>query len=466
MKNMILYIALWSMLWFPALAAGELRIIFTSDLHGELENFAALVPAIRKAAEEKPSLIVDLGDTVSGTFCSEYAENSTGMAEALNLAGTELWLPGNHDFELAPESFRDFARRFRGVPFGGDWSFAGVSGRPFAVVERGGVCCAVIGLTDPKMPFRVLPGSGMAFRDHDSMLDELLPHVNAKRPQVVVLAWHNGMYSGVADPHALLRRHPGIDVILGGHSHQEHPGVRLGGSVLYVQPGAHGHAAGVVDVVTDDRSGRVLRITSRLLRGDGRATDPQVAALKRRLELACAGVRSRNLGSFTSAPGREPRLGRLCAEALRDAAQTDAGVIWLAADAPVLRRSGVLTMGDLYELIPHRNALCSLTVSRDELAGFVADYEKLLRRRKQRQMLFASGVKLRRRADGGIVRIDAPERFTLALSEYLVTESRVLRPLVELPERRFRRLGGSERDFIADFLTRYRNSKDTNQTTL
>lgn len=463
MKNVIRYIALWSIWWLPVLAAGELRIIVTSDIHGELGNFAVLAPAIRAAAEEKPSLIVDLGDTVPGTFYSEYAENSTGMAEALNRAGAELWVPGNHDFELAPESFRDFVRRFKGAALGGDWSFAGVSGRPFVVVERGGVRCAVIGLTDPKMPFRVLPGSDMTFRSPDAVLDELLPRINAARPHVVVLAWHNGLYSGVADPRTLLRRHPGIGVVLGGHSHQEHPGVRLGGGVLYVQPGAYGRAAGVIDIVTDDLYDRVDHITSRLIRGDPRAPDLGLAAFKRRLKSGCNGLRSRRLGSFPPARSRVLQAGSLCAEALRGAALADASVIWLDAEVPEFRQPGELTAGDLYALLPHRDAPCTLTVTRDELTAFVAEHEQQLRRRKRQRMLFGAGIQIRRRPDGGTSHIDAPERFTLAVSEYLIAESRVLRPLVDLPERNFRRIGGNERDLIADYLYRHRKYKNTKQ---
>ena len=101
------------------LSGGEARIVFTSDLHGRLDNFPALAAAMKKHAHDR-TVMLDVGDTVSGSFDAEYAENSTGMAEALNLAGTRYWVPGNHDFELPDANFRDFVKRFKGAALGGD----------------------------------------------------------------------------------------------------------------------------------------------------------------------------------------------------------------------------------------------------------------------------------------------------------------------------------------------------------
>ena len=437
-----------------ALAAGEMRIVVTTDLHGHLRNFAALAPEIRKHTDGK-TLLIDLGDTVEGVFSSEYAENSTGMAEALNLVGVELWVPGNHDFAMSAGDFRDFARRFKGRALGGDWSYGGVSGEPVVFVERGGVRCAVIGLTDVKMPLRILPGSGMEFRDPFAVLDACMKRVYAEKPHVVVLAWHNGLFTRFGGLQDILRLYPGIDVVLGGHSHQEIPGRRFGRRTLYVQGGAHGHAAGVVDIRTDDATGRITSVTSKLIRPGSGAPDPQLAALDRRLYLESRGVRYRKLGVLPPPrPGeRNAPLGRRCAEILREAGNADAAVLWLGTDDR--RNSGkVLTFGEFYRLLPHRNELCVLTVTREELAAFLAEHEQLVRQREYPQILFVSGIRVHRAGDGSITRVEAPERLTLALNDYLVADSKVLRPLAFDPGRNFRRLGRVEREVIADRLER------------
>ena len=435
------------------LAAGEMRIVVTTDLHGHLRNLAALAPEIRKHTDGK-TLLIDLGDTVTGSFDSEYAENSTGMAEALNILGTALWVPGNHDFALTPEEFRGFVRRFKGRPLGGDWSFAGVSGAPCVIVERGGVRCAVIALTDLKMPLRILPGAGMEFCDPFAVLDECMRIVHAEKPQVVVLAWHNGLFTARGTAQNILRRYPEIDIVLGGHSHQEIPGRRIGRRTLFVQPGAHGRAAGVVDITTDDATGRMTGVTSRLIRGDLATPDPELAALDKRLHLECRGIRYRRLGDhLPPRPGEYgSRLGRAAAEALRNAGGADAAVLWLGIDDREREKRG-FTFGDLYRLLPHRNELCVLDVTREELTEFVIEHDRLVRKRDYPQLLFSAGITVRRAGDGSVTRVDAPEKLTLAVNDYLIADSRVLRPLAFKPERRFRRLGRDERAIVADHLT-------------
>lgn len=440
-----------------ALAAGEMRIVVTTDLHGNLRNLAALAPEIRRHTDGK-TLLVDLGDTVSGNFVSEYAENSTGMAEALNLVGAEFWVPGNHDFSMTAGEFRDFVRRFRGRALGGDWSYAGTSGTPCVIVERGGVRCAVIALTDVKMPQRILPGSGMAFRDPDAVLDECMRRVRAEKAHVVVLAYHNGLHTVRGRIQDILRRHPGIDIVLGGHSHQEIPGQRVGGRTLFVQAGAHGRAAGVVDIRTDDATGRITSVTSRLIRGDPAHPDPQLMALDRRLYLESRGTRYRKLGNYAPPrPGeRNSPLGRLCAEALRAAGNADAAVLWIDCGGSGKPRR-TLTFGDLCRMLPHRNRLCVLAVTREELEEFVIGHDRLVRKRSYPQLCFAAGIRIHRAGNGEVTRVDAPDRLTLAVNDYLIADSPTLRRLAFDPSRRFRRLGKDEREVVADYLTNLRS---------
>ena len=449
-------------LWLAAafltvsLGGGELKLVFTSDLHGHSRNYAALAPAIRAEAG-KNCVVLDLGDTVSGIFSSEFAENGSGMAEALNFCGTELWIPGNHDFDLPDDSFRDFLRRFKGRALGADWHKAGISGEPFAILERNGVRCAVIGLTDPKMQRRVLPGERMAFEPPREVLKRLMPRIREAGVQVVVLAWHNGVHSVVGHLGTFLREFPGIDVVLGAHSHQEIPGQRIG-NAYFVQAGAHGHAAGVVEIVTDDHSGRIVNVTSRLIRGDARHPSPELMALSRRLENGSMGHWKKVLAA-PSRKLRAPRpgeygsvFGRLCAEAVRRAAGTDAGLVWLyCRDDRADRRA--FTYGALYRIMPYRNELCALDVTREELAEFIAEQETLTRKRKWDRLLFVSGVGLSRPANGGPPHLaDCPSRLSVAVNRFLIADSRILRPLACLPERRFRRIGKTERDVVAGYL--------------
>ena len=464
MRNTFYILAVLLSVLAPALLfGGEARIVFTSDLHGRLDNFPALAAAIRKHTDDR-TVTVDVGDSISGGFDAEYAENSTGMAEALNLAGINYWVPGNHDFELPHANFRDFVKRFRGTTLGGDWRKSGMSGKPFALVETGGVRIAIIGLTDPKMPQRILPGAGMEFRDARQVLREILPGIRKRKPHLIVLAWHNGLYSVIGPLGRFLKEFPEIDLVLGAHSHQENPGERVG-RALYVQAGAHGYAAGVVDIATDDATGRVVKLRSFLIRPDALRPDPAVAALAKRLRRETGGLYHRPLGNF-SPPLRQVAkdeydspLGKWCAEATRVCAGADAGVIRMpVTDFKALER-GIRCYGELFRILDHRNEVCSLVVTRDELVEFLREQQKLDRKLHRECVFFLAGpgMTLRRSPQGEIFGIDGPATFRLAVSDYLISGSPILRPLAERPDRGFRRTGILERDAAAKLLTEQTN---------
>lgn len=67
MKNLVKIILLW--LFLPLLLAGvELRVVTTSDLHGQLPVFSRLAVAIQN---EKPDILIDCGDIFSGNYYSD-----------------------------------------------------------------------------------------------------------------------------------------------------------------------------------------------------------------------------------------------------------------------------------------------------------------------------------------------------------------------------------------------------------
>ena len=465
MRNTFYILAALLLCFAPAaLPGGAARIVFTSDLHGRLDNFAALATAMKKHTHDR-TVTVDVGDTVSGNFDAEYAENATGMAEALNLAGVRFWVPGNHDFELPGANFRDFVKRFEGAALGGDWRKAGVSGKPFALVETGGVRIALIGLTDPKMPQRVLPGLDMEFRDARQVLREILPGIRKLKPHLIVLAWHNGLYSVLGPLGKFLKEFPEIGLVLGAHSHQENPGERVG-RALYVQAGAHGYAAGAVDIVTDDSSGRVVKLTSFLIRPDALRPDPEITALAQRLRRETSGLYRRKLGGSPplkqiAKGGYDAPLGRRCAEAARLCAGADAGVVRLPVTDFKALEAGIRCYGELYRILSHRNEICSLVVTRGELAEFLREQQKLDRKLHREGVFFLAGpgMKIHRSPRGEVSKLDAPGTFRLAVADYLISGSRILRPLVDRADRGFRRTGVLERDAAAKLMTEHTNQR-------
>ena len=97
-----------------------------------------------------------------------------------------------------------------------------------------------------------------------------MPEVSKAEPDMIIVAAHHGRFSparlrnGVNMSKVALR-YPQIDLILGGHTHQDVPGEKSGIGSWYVLCGAHGENLAKIDVWIDIEKGRTKKIESQLL---------------------------------------------------------------------------------------------------------------------------------------------------------------------------------------------------------
>ena len=421
------YLLLLLLLWrSAALPAAEVKILCTADLHGELARFSALLPAMRRAAG-KDALLIDLGDLSQGNFEVARAGFPV-MIEALNRAGYEMRVPGNHDFEISPDGFAGEFTAFRGTTLGADWSFGGIGGVPWRLVERGGVRCAVIGLTDPKMPQRTAPDRQCRFEDPISALSKTMKEVRRSRPDVVVLARHAGMRGYGPPLTKLLGEFPEIAVVLGAHSHEEHPGEAVAGA-WFVQPGARAASAAMVTVTVDDRSRRITGIVSRLLRPDFASPAPELAELAERIR--------REAPEERRFPPNSMRWHELLAAALRSAAGADAALTSYRGESgfPAPR-----TEQELFRRLPYRDEVLCFRLSPQE-------YRELCRAERMRLRRLSSHL-----AVSGLPPERAAREVTLAVREFSALSCPRLRSMLEEKPARWRRIPGTVRELCREFL--------------
>jgi sulfur-oxidizing protein SoxB len=133
--------------------------------------------------------------------------------------------------------------------------------RPYALRSVNGVALAVIGQAFPYTPI-ANPRYFVAdwtFGIQEVQLQKTVDEARAKGAQVVVLLSHNGMDVDLK----LARRVRGIDVILGGHTHDGVPApIRVAGT-LVTNAGSHGKFLAVLDL--DARGGKIRDWRYRLL---------------------------------------------------------------------------------------------------------------------------------------------------------------------------------------------------------
>ncbi len=249
---------------------------------GKLGGFAhlkSLIDRLRSEAGPRNSLLLDGGDSWQGTGLANVLRGAD-MVEATNLLGVEA-MTGHWEFTYGEETLRDNLTRFKGeflaqnvfltdeAAFNGAKAFDPASGRvfkPAAIKDVGGYRVAVIGQAFPYVPIahprRFTPDWTFGIREQElqALIDRL--RSNEKADAVLLLS-HNGMDVDLK----LASRVHGLDVVLGGHTHdavpQAIPVTNGGGTTLVTNAGANGKFLGVLDL--DLANGRVRDVRYRLL---------------------------------------------------------------------------------------------------------------------------------------------------------------------------------------------------------
>ncbi len=258
---------------------------------GKLGGFAHLKTLIDRlhGGGGGRALLLDGGDLWQGSGLAN-AMQGADMVEAANLLGIEA-MTGHWEFTYGEKTLRDNLASFKGeflaqnvflteeAAFNDAKAFDPASGRvfkPSLVKEIGGYRVAVIGQAFPYVPIahpkRFTPD--WKFGIHDEELQKLVDGLRGNdKVDAVILLSHNGMDVDLK----LASRVTGIDVILGGHTHDAVPQpiaiTNSGGVTLVTNAGSNGKFLGVLDLelakgkVADVRY-RLLPVFSELLKPD------------------------------------------------------------------------------------------------------------------------------------------------------------------------------------------------------
>ncbi len=259
---------------------------------GKLGGFAhlkTLIDRLRSDVGENRSLLLDGGDMWQGTGLANLTQGRD-MVEVANLLGIEA-MTGHWEFTYGEQVLRDNLARFKGeflaqnvflteeAAFNDAASFDKATGRvfkPSTIRELGGFRVAIIGQAFPYVPIahpkRFTPDWTFGIRDA-----ELQAHVDQLRGNdkvdAVILLSHNGMDVDLK----LAGRVTGIDVILGGHTHDAVPQPiavkNASGTTLVTNAGSNGKFLAVLDLAIDkgkvsDVRYRLLPVYSELLKPD------------------------------------------------------------------------------------------------------------------------------------------------------------------------------------------------------
>jgi sulfur-oxidizing protein SoxB len=257
--------------------------------YGRVGGFAHLCTLVKRLRADRPgALLLDGGDTWQGSAVSLWT-NGQDMVDACKLLGVDV-MTGHWEFTYGMDRVKqivdkDFAGRTAFVAQNvktadfGDPVF-----EPYVLRDVNGVKVAIVGQAFPYTPI-ANPRYFVAdweFGIQEPNLQKVVDEARGKGAQLVVLLSHNGMDVDLK----LASRVRGIDVILGGHTHDGMPVAvpvaNPGGRTLVTNAGSNGKFLGVMDLVL--KSGRISEHRYRLLPvfSDVLAPDAEMAALIQR----------------------------------------------------------------------------------------------------------------------------------------------------------------------------------------
>ncbi len=226
-----------------------------------MEQVARIATLARRIRDEVTArggdcLLCDAGDVEDPTLLESNMTKGSSVFAVLRAAGYDLAAAGNATaLRYGPQTVRDLALRF-GQPLLAANLPERASGRlvaglaPFAILSLAGAKAAVIGMTAPMELYALFSLTPL---DPAAILPGLIAKVRGKGARTVILLSH----LGAREDQDLAARVPGLDLILGGHSHTElYPPVMVGRTIV-AQAGDRGRFLGRLDLDVQPLTGRL-----------------------------------------------------------------------------------------------------------------------------------------------------------------------------------------------------------------
>ncbi|GCB02274.1 sulfur oxidation protein SoxB [Sulfuriferula multivorans] len=253
-----------------AYAFSHLDFYAAALAYGKVGGFAHLASLVKRLKAGRPgALLLDGGDSWQGSATALWTAGQDMVEAALEL-GVDV-MTGHWEFTHGAERVLHVVRNdFKDkIAFIAQNIVRKDNADPvfdaYVIREQNGIPVAIIGQAFPHTPLangeQFTPG--WDFGIDEAHLQAVVDEVRKKGAQVVLLLSHNGMDIDLK----LAARISGIDMILGGHTHDGVPVPSVvqnpGGKTIVTNAGSHGKFLAVIDF--DVKHGRVADYRYHLL---------------------------------------------------------------------------------------------------------------------------------------------------------------------------------------------------------
>jgi len=362
---------------------------------GGYARLAGLIAQRREARKDQgPVLVLDAGDYSMGTPFGAATREIGGELQIMSLMGYDATTFGNHEFDLGPDGLGKsigVAAKAGRVPavLASNTGFAAKDDtladlqrlaregviRPYLVIERGGIRFGLFGVLG-KEAIIYTNGGAVTFADANEAAREIVTVLReAEKVDLIIALSHGGVEKGKdgsiadGDDVRLAKDVPGIDVVIGGHSHTElQKAIIVNGRTPVVQTGKESNNLGELVLTLN---GDKLTVDSYRLHpiDDTISGDRTIAAEIDKFKLAVTGAVFASRGysidqPLAMAPCDLPNtftdiaagtlLANLCTDAFRRATKADIGFTanGLLRTSLTRGKSGVQTVYDVFTVAP------------------------------------------------------------------------------------------------------------------
>lgn len=353
---------------------------------GGLARLSTAVAGARAAAGDAPILFLNAGDIFQGSL---YYTTYRGLAEAelFNGIGVDAMALGNHEFDNGPETLAAFIDKVHfpvlsgNVWLGDEPSLKGRT-KSYLILDVGGEKMGIVSALTADTAVIASPGPNVGFADTVRYLKTAVQEVEAQGVTKIIALTHVGVNEDIAIAGAV----PGIDAIIGGHSHTLMSNTVEGATPypLMVKgpdgrdvPIAHAYAYGKylgdLKITFDDAGAVITAQGAPLLLDASVAEDAAVKARIAEMGAPIEELKTRNIGESAapidgdraSCRARVCEMGVLVTEAML-ARVRDQGMQVAIQNGGGLRASidaGPVTMGEVLTVLPFQNALATFTLT-------------------------------------------------------------------------------------------------------
>ena len=274
MKNLSLYIVLCPFVLLMACTPQDhLTILHTNDTHSQVEPKAngkggyarrmGLINEERKA--DQYLLLVDAGDFCQGTPYFNFYHGRVEL-NAMNRMRYDAATLGNHEFDNGLDTLAAVLQTANFPVVCANYDFTGTALeqviKPFTIIRKGNLKIGIFGLgCEPKgliSDKNFLPAQYM---EPYPIAQHMADTLRAQNCDIVVCLSHMGTFGkapeDVCDT-ALVSHTRGIDVVIGGHTHQLYDHLRVanldGDSIPICQMGKSGENLGKIVLFLGDKN--------------------------------------------------------------------------------------------------------------------------------------------------------------------------------------------------------------------